>query len=100
MVKVILLGSAATLADRDHDSIYLLVQSAAGDYLIDCGGSPPHKLAVSGAKLEQLRGVLFTHDHADHMYGFPLLVQALMLSNWDGGWEGTLNVWGLRETLA
>jgi len=99
MPRVTLLGSAATVAGRENDSIYLLLQSADGDYMIDCGGSAPHKLARAGAELARLRGVLLTHDHADHIYGFPLLVQALMLSSWATAGPGELTVWGLPETL-
>ena len=99
MPKITLLGSAATVAGRDNDSIYLLVQSVAGNYLIDCGGSPPYKLAQAGADLGQVRGVLLTHDHSDHIYGFPYLVQALMLLSWEDRWSGELVVWGLSETL-
>ena len=69
MPRVTLLGSAATVAGRENDSIYLLLQSADGDYMIDCGGSAPHKLARAGAELARLRGVLLTHDHADHTGG-------------------------------
>jgi ribonuclease Z len=100
MPLVTLLGSAATLAGRENDSIYLLIQSAGGHYLVDCGASPPYKLAQAGADLGAVRGVLLTHDHADHIYGFPLLVQALMLLTWERAWSGELAVWGLPETLA
>jgi ribonuclease Z len=99
MPRVTLLGTAATLAGRENDSIYLLIESAGGHYLVDCGSGPPHKLARAGADLGRVRGVLLTHDHADHLYGFPLLVQALMLLTWEGAWSGPLAVWGLPETL-
>lgn len=99
MPTVTLLGTAATLAGRENDCIYLLVQDAGDCYLIDCGSSPPHKLARAGADLGRMRGVLLTHDHADHIYGLPLLVQALMLLSWEGGWSGELIIWGLQEAL-
>ncbi len=99
MPRITLLGSAATLAGPDNDSIYLLLQSGAGDLLLDCGGSPPQKLARAGADLSRIRGVLLTHDHSDHIYGLPLLVQALMLLTWENRWSGELLVWGLEETL-
>jgi ribonuclease Z len=100
MPQITLLGSAATLAGPENDSIYLLMQSVAGDYLLDCGGSPPYKLAQVGADLSRISGVLLTHDHSDHIYGFPLLVQALLLLSWEDRWSGELLVWGLPETLA
>lgn len=100
MPRVTLLGSAATLANRHHDSIYLLVEHAGGVLLIDCAGSPPHKLDRVGVDLRQVTDLLLTHDHTDHLYGFPLLVQGLMLYEWTGQWSGKLRVWGLGETLA
>jgi ribonuclease Z len=100
MPRVTLLGSAATLANRQHDSVYLLVEHAGGALLIDCAGSPPHKLDRAGVNLHQISDVLLTHDHADHLYGFPLLVQGLMLYQWAEQWSGQLRVWGLWETLA
>lgn len=100
MPRVTLLGSAATLANRRHDSIYLVAQHAGGALLIDCAGSPPHKLDQASIGLRQVTDVLLTHDHADHLYGFPLLVQGLMLYEWVGQWSGQLRVWGLWETLA
>ncbi len=100
MPAVTLLGSAATVADEKRNSIYLLLDCSTGLYLIDCGGSPSHKLALIGADLCRLRGVLLTHDHADHIYGFPVLVQTLLLLNWAGRWDHELVVWGLAETLA
>lgn len=90
MPRITLLGSAATLAGPENDSIYLLLESKAGDILLDCGGSPPHKLAQIGADLGRIRGVLLTHDHSDHVYGLPLLVQALMLLTWEERWSGEL----------
>ena len=99
MPRITLLGTSATLAGRDNDSIYLLVASEEGNTLIDCGGSPPHKIARAGASLGQVQGVLLTHDHADHLYGLPLLVQALILLEQAGNWSGELVIWGLQETL-
>jgi ribonuclease Z len=78
MPRVTLLGTAATLAGRENDSIYLLIESAGGHYLVDCGSGPPHKLARAGADLGRVRGVLLT---------------------WEGAWSGPLAVWGLPETL-
>ena len=100
MARVTLLGSAATLANDRHDSVYLLVEHAGGVLLIDCGGSPPHKLGRAGIDLRQVTDILLTHDHTDHLYGLPLLVQGLMLCHWSGEWSGVLRVWGLWETLA
>jgi ribonuclease Z len=64
--------------------------------LVDCGGSPLYKLARFGIELTQVRAVILTHRHADHMYGLPMLVQGL----WLGGREAPLQVCGPAQTLA
>jgi ribonuclease Z len=99
MPRVTLLGSAATLANRQHDSVYMVVEYAGGALLIDCAGSPPHRLDRAGVHLRQVTDILLTHDHTDHLYGLPFLVQGLMLYEWTGRWSGELRVWGLWETL-
>jgi ribonuclease Z len=63
--------------------------------LVDCGGSPLHKLARVGVDLEAIRAVVLTHRHADHLYGLPMIVQGLWLS----GREDPLAVYGPAETL-
>jgi len=100
MAEVTLLGSSATIADHESDSIYLAVESVEGNFLIDCGGSPSYRLAKANIELNQVRGVLLTHDHSDHIYGLPLLVQTLMLLKWVDQWNGALQLWGLESTLA
>lgn len=99
MAKVTLLGSAASIANHENDSVYLLLESNSGLYLIDCGGSPSHKLAQMDADPGRMCGVLLTHDHSDHIYGLPLLSQTLMLLKWANKWSGTLEIWGLASTL-
>jgi ribonuclease Z len=66
-----------------------------GCILIDCGGSPLHKLARLGVEQENVRGVILTHRHADHMYGLPMLVQGL----WLGGREDPLPIFGPEQAL-
>ena len=64
--------------------------------LIDCGGSPLYKLARHGVALESVQAVVLTHCHADHLYGFPMLVQGLWLSNR----SSTLPVYGPEEAVS
>jgi ribonuclease Z len=64
--------------------------------LIECGGSPLHKLARVGISPEEIRAVVLTHQHADHLYGLPMLVQGL----WLDGREIPLPIYGPRQALA
>ena len=95
MAELIVLGSAASVPDSDHDTIGLALRGNGWVILIDCGGSPLHKLARFGVVLEEIRAVILTHRHADHMYGLPMLVQGL----WLGGREAPLPVYGPAQTL-
>jgi ribonuclease Z len=93
--ELILLGTAASVPDAEHDTIGMLLRGPDWAILIDCGGSPLHKLARSGVALEAIRAIVLTHRHADHIYGLPMLVQSL----WIGGRKAPLPVFGPAETL-
>jgi ribonuclease Z len=95
MPELIVLGTAASVPDAEHDTVGLALRGPGWVVLIDCGGSPLHKLARFGVEMEHIRAVILTHRHADHLYGFPMLVQGL----WLGGREDPLPVYGPVETL-
>lgn len=95
MADLIVLGSAASVPDADHDTVSLVLRARAGSVLIDCGGSPLYKLARMGIDMEEVRAVILTHHHADHIYGLPMLVQGL----WLGGRETPLPIYGPQQAL-
>ena len=95
MADLIILGSAASVPDADHDTVSLVLRTLAGSILIDCGGSPLHKLARLGIEIEDVRAVILTHHHADHIYGLPMLVQGL----WLGSREAPLPIYGPQQAL-
>ncbi len=77
VVDVLGAGSGYPTALRDTSS--LLIGSAEGWTVVDCPGSLVHKLAARGLPLEALRRMILTHDHVDHVYGLPHLIQALAI---------------------
>lgn len=95
MSELIVLGTAASVPDAEHDTIGLALRGPDWAVLIDCGGSPLHKLARVDVDLERIHAVVLTHRHADHLYGLPMLVQGL----WLGGREDPFPVYGPAETL-
>jgi len=95
MPHLILLGSAASVPDADHDTVSLVLCGPGWSVLIDCGGSPLYKLARLGMDPETVHAVILTHGHADHLYGLPILVQGL----WLGGRDAALPVYGARQAL-
>jgi len=95
LAEVILLGSSASVPDAEHDNVYLVVHSPGEAVLVDCGGSPLWKLLRAGVKWDDLQAVVLTHEHADHMYGLPMLIQGLWL--WHR--KAPLTLYGPEATL-
>ncbi len=95
MAELIILGTAASIPDAEHDTIGLVLRARGWAVLIDCGGSPLHKLARFDISLDQIQAVVLTHRHADHVYGLPMLIQGL----WLGGREASLPIHGPAEAL-
>ena len=95
MAELVVLGSAASVPDAAHDTVSLVLHEPGAAILIECGGSPLHKLARLGIDPEEIQAVLLTHRHADHLYGLPMLIQGLWL---DGRTE-PLPVYGPQQAL-
>jgi len=93
--QVIVLGTSSALVSTEADNTYLVLQGLGPPLLIDCGGSPHHKLLQVGIDPRDLAGVLLTHDHADHLYGLPVLAQYLRMVDRDK----PLVLYGLESTL-
>lgn len=77
VVDVLGAGSGYPTAVRDTSS--LLIGSVEGWTVVDCPGSLVHKLAARALPLGALRRIILTHDHVDHVYGLPHLIQALAI---------------------
>jgi ribonuclease Z len=84
--RIVVLGSGPALASATRDNTFFLFESEGNSLLIDCAGSPFHKLLRVGAEPDRLGGVLLTHAHPDHIYGLPSLIHEMWL-------------WGRREVL-
>ncbi|MFM8321390.1 MAG: MBL fold metallo-hydrolase [Chloroflexota bacterium] len=96
MVKLIFLGTAAAVADKNHQNTHLALVGEQGLLLIDCEGSPILRLDEMGINLPQrMTDLLLTHFHPDHVAGMPSLV----MSCWLMGRRHPLHVHGLDYTL-
>jgi ribonuclease Z len=95
MARLIVLGSAAALPDASHDTTYLVLEGRESSILIDCGGSPLHKLQVAGVNLDTLDYLVVTHHHPDHIYGVPVLLQGL----WLYGRQEPFHIFGPQESV-
>jgi ribonuclease Z len=95
MAQVILLGTGAAWSGPNRENTFMLVRGETTNVLIDCGGSPTQRLAHVGVKPSEIDHVILTHNHPDHIYGFPLL----MLNAWMAGRKKALHVYGLKSTI-
>jgi ribonuclease Z len=95
MAEWVVLGTAASVPDADHDTVGYVLRGTDWAVLIECGGSPLYRLARLGIEREELEAVILTHGHADHIYGLPMLVQGL----WLGGREESLPIYGPLQAL-
>ncbi|MFQ5857888.1 MAG: MBL fold metallo-hydrolase [Anaerolineae bacterium] len=93
--RIVVLGAGAACVSPTTDNTYLVFDDGNAPVLIDCAGSPAHKLFQAGIDPVELAGVLLTHAHPDHVYGLPALVQHLA----QVGYAGTLPLYGLDSTL-
>lgn len=90
------LGSGSGYPTTDRDTSSLLIGAPDGWTLIDCPGSVVYKLARLGVAPADLRRVILTHNHVDHVYGLPHLIHALAIA----GAREPLEVAAPRQTLA
>jgi len=96
MATLHLLGTGAALADASRTTTMLA--AAAGDrcVAVDCGGDLAQRLLAHGLALAHLDALILTHEHPDHVAGFPLLMEKLWLS----GRRRPLPVCGPERALA
>lgn len=96
MARLVILGSGAALADASRDNTYMVLQGRESSILIDCGGSPLHKLQVVGVDLDTLDVLIVTHHHPDHIYGVPVLLLGL----WLYGRQEPFHIFGPQRGVA
>lgn len=95
MARLILLGTGAAWCGPERENTFLLVRGATTNLLIDVAGSPTQRLAQVGVGPHEIDHVVLTHNHPDHIYGFPIF----MLNAWMAGRRAPLHVYGLADTL-
>jgi ribonuclease Z len=91
-----LLGTGAAVSDPHRTTTMLAVENDAGIVLVDCGGDSLQRLAAAGRDPSRIRALIVTHEHADHVSGFPLLMEKL----WLYGRREPLDVYGIAPAIA
>jgi len=76
--EIVLLGTGAAFPPLERENTSLALIWEGGVWLVDCGASPHKRLQLAGLDPRELRGILITHHHPDHLYGLPSLVHCLI----------------------
>lgn len=95
MARMILLGVGTGAPDVDRENTHMVWDGPGGPLLIDAGGSTYQRLLRAGLDPQELRGVVLTHSHADHINGLPALLFSMRLV----GRTEPLPIYGLAPTL-
>ncbi|CAH0117629.1 Ribonuclease BN [Paenibacillus sp. CECT 9249] len=78
-MELILMGTACAACGVDRDNTYLLFRDASGSTLVDVGGNPLGKLKKLDITTGEIKRIIFTHFHTDHVYGLPSLLWGMWM---------------------
>ncbi len=90
-----LLGTGAAVSDPHRTTTMLACTSGGSTVVIDCGGDVVQRLMASGIDLETISSLIVTHEHPDHVSGFPLFMEKI----WLAGREKPIAVYGIKQAL-
>jgi len=79
MAKLIVLGSASAVPNKDHENTHFVLVGDNGSVLVDCVGNTLVRLEQAGIVLDDLKSIILTHCHPDHISGIPSLLMSLWL---------------------
>jgi len=81
-VQLQILGSGGPeVGDQRASSSYLVWLNGKARVLIDVGGGSSLNFGRSGAKMEDLDVILFSHFHVDHSADLPALIKSSLFDN-------------------
>ncbi len=90
-----LLGTGAAVSDPHRTTTMLAVEEEGHVLIIDCGGDVVQRMMAVGLDPRDIDAVILTHEHPDHIGGFPLLIEKL----WLIGRDRPLPVYGPAPAL-
>jgi ribonuclease Z len=90
-----LLGTGAAFSDPHRTTTMLAFTDADSTIVVDCGGDVVQRLMQAGIALNTIDALIVTHEHPDHVGGFPLFIERLWLS----GRKKPFHVYGIRSAI-
>jgi ribonuclease Z len=90
-----LLGTGAAVTDAHRTTTMLACTDGTSTVVVDCGGDVVQRLLAAGIDLDTLTTLYLTHEHPDHVSGFPLFVEKI----WLHGRMRPLDLYGIAPAL-
>ncbi len=83
-MKLYLLGTGAAVSDPHRTTTMLAMQAEGPDgrastLVVDCGGDVVQRMMACGLDPLTLDALVVTHEHPDHVSGFPLFMEKMWL---------------------
>ncbi len=95
MATLHLLGTGAAVSDAHRTTTMLAVSDGISSIVVDCGGDVLQRLMQSGIGLETIDALIITHEHPDHVSGFPLFMEKI----WLAGRRRPIRIYGIRQAI-
>jgi ribonuclease Z len=95
MAVLHLLGTGSPLTDARRTTTMLAFQLPGSTVVVDCGGDVVQRLMLAGIDLQQVSAMIVTHEHADHVGGFPLFMERM----WLAGRRHPIDVYGISPAI-
>jgi ribonuclease Z len=74
-----LLGTGGAVTDPHRTTTMLAFSDGDSTIAVDCGGDLVHRLLSAGLSPDSVRALIITHEHPDHVSGFPLFMEKIWL---------------------
>ena len=90
-----LLGTGAAVSDPHRTTTMLALTHNDDTLVVDCGGDVIQRLLVAGINPDTINSLIVTHEHPDHVSGFPLFMEKI----WLGGRRRPIPVYGIYSAI-
>lgn len=95
MGVVHLLGTGAGVSGPERTTTMLAFESGGQSIVVDCGGDVIQRLMHAGVDPAGIEALIVSHEHPDHVAGFPLFMEKI----WLLGRRHPIPVYGIRPAL-
>ena len=95
MARLHLLGTGAAVSDAGRTTTMLAFTEGPETLVVDCGGDVVQRLLAAEIDLDTIAALIVTHEHPDHVSGFPLFMEKI----WLAGRRRPIAVYGIRPAI-